>query len=183
MQGDAEFSEVNGWKLRHRLDRWWRDGPRALICMANPSYAGKDDNDPTIHRLIKLTDRPHIAGFTVVNFEPYIATDPADLARWRVAAAWNHEPQYRMVSIANLDLIRELSVGAATRIIAWGNLVPHVAHRVRVLDAMSLDGRHDLYTFGMTQDGSPKHPMARGRHRIPDDVEPVIWRAAEQVAA
>jgi hypothetical protein len=40
IQGSAVFTERNGWKLRMRLDRWWSDEPRALVCMANPSNAG-----------------------------------------------------------------------------------------------------------------------------------------------
>jgi hypothetical protein len=28
---------------------------------------------------------------------------------------------------------------------------------------------------GLTQDGHPKHPLARGRHPVPDDVQPAAW--------
>jgi hypothetical protein len=82
IRGGAVFSQFGTWTLRHRLDRRWGDGKLALICMLNPSRAGSVDNDPTIHRLLRLTERPHLCGFTVVNFEPYVATHPDDLRSW-----------------------------------------------------------------------------------------------------
>jgi hypothetical protein len=75
-------------------------------------------------------------------------------------------------------LIQRLSKTAAIRIISWGNLAPQGPHRAKILQAMSLDGAHDLYAFGVTRDGSPKHPMARGPHRIRDDAELVLWMKA-----
>jgi hypothetical protein len=30
--------------------------------------------------------------------------------------------------------------------------------------------------LGATADGSPKHPLARGVHRVPDDRQPLVWR-------
>jgi hypothetical protein len=35
----------------------------------------------------------------------------------------------------------------------------------------------DLWCWGTNADGSPKHPMARGKHRIPADQPPILWRA------
>lgn len=177
VQGSAEFMEVNGWPLRMRLDRWWSDEPRALVVMCNPSDAGAENNDPTIWSLIALIRAlPGVGGFTAVNFEPYIATDPADLHRWRDGAAWNQPDAYRQVRQANLALIRELSGRAAIRIVAWGNMVPKVPHATAVLMAMSLDLAHPLHAFGLTNDGAPKHPLARGKHRIVPGSGLTIWR-------
>jgi hypothetical protein len=84
IQGSAVFTERNGWKLRMRLDRWWCDEPRALVRMANPSNAGAEWNDPTIHSLIRLTRRrPAIGGFTPVNWSLHRdrSGGPAPLAR------------------------------------------------------------------------------------------------------
>jgi hypothetical protein len=178
IRGNAVFSQFGAWTLRHQLDRRWGDGKVALICMLNPSRAGGVDNDPTIHRLLKLTDRPHLRGFTVVNVEPYVATHPTDLRKWRAAITREQPRDYASICSANLALIRKLSKRAAIRIVSWGNLVPQGPPRAKTLRAMSLDGAHDLYAFGVTQDGSPKHPMARGPHRIRDDAELVLWMKA-----
>ena len=35
----------------------------------------------------------------------------------------------------------------------------------------------DLHCFARSKDGSPVHPVARGRNRIPDHAQPVLWRA------
>jgi hypothetical protein len=35
-----------------------------------------------------------------------------------------------------------------------------------------------LWCWGFNADGSPKHPMARGRHRIPPNQKALLWRAA-----
>lgn len=185
IHGSAEFAEVNGWKLRMRLDRWWDDRPRALVCMANPSTAGADKNDPTIWQLLRLCELLDVGGFSVVNWEPYIATDPDDLHRWRAAASWNSLDDYTEVRAQNTRLIRGLSDGAKIRLVAWGNLVPRVPHTTLVLRCLSLDFTRDLYAFGLTGDGAPKHPMARGKHRISADAKPILYRpyAVRELAA
>jgi hypothetical protein len=35
-----------------------------------------------------------------------------------------------------------------------------------------------LHAFALTKDGCPKHPLARGRHRIEGCRELVLWRRA-----
>ena len=37
----------------------------------------------------------------------------------------------------------------------------------------------DLVCLGLTKDGYPKHPMARGAHRIPRDQQPILWKSAQ----
>jgi hypothetical protein len=182
IQGSAEFSDETPPLFRHQLDRWWSDLPRALICMANPSYAGADKNDPTIHSLVRLTHSLQgCGGFTVVNWEAYIATSPADLYAWR--GRLDTPDLARAIRAENLLRIRRLSTNAYVRMVAWGDIVPFTPHTQQTLLAMSLDRTQDLYAFGFTKSGNPKHPMARGRSRIPDDTQPVLWRAREQEAA
>lgn len=177
IQGSAVFSSEDTPIFRHQLDRWWSDAPRALICMANPSYAGADKNDPTIHSLVRLlTAVPGCGGFTVTNWEPYIATSPSDLHRWRDEAAKLSPELVRAIRSENLLRIRSLSVGAFVRIVAWGDIVPATPHTQQTVQALSLDGMQDLYAFGFTKSGNPKHPMARGRSRIPNGTRPMLWK-------
>lgn len=178
IQGSAEFSTCG--LHRPRLDRWWSDEPRALVCMRNPSTAGADKNDPTICRLRALLQgRPGIGGFTVVNADNRIATDPRDLDVWLAAQNVSFLKAHRQ---ANLDRIKLLAAEASVRIVAWGNLLPGGLHAERVIQAMSLDGQRSLYAFALTSDGSPIHPMARGRSRVPLGMPLVEWRSARPTA-
>lgn len=34
-----------------------------------------------------------------------------------------------------------------------------------------------LYCLGTTKDGQPIHPLARGKWRVPDDQQPIVWEA------
>ena len=173
-QGSALFSDEDPPLFRWCLDRWWDSGARALICGANPSYAGGDKNDPTITQTIKLVQALGYPGFTMVNWSPYIATDPKNLHAWR----WNNPEQAKRAEFKNLGLIKALSAKAAVCIIAWGNLVPMVPATQRVLRAMSLDHSFPLYAFGETKSRRPKHPMARGRARLKPGEPLVVWRPA-----
>ncbi|WP_407530258.1 DUF1643 domain-containing protein [Methylobacterium oryzisoli] len=175
IRASAEFSRCGLY--RRRLDRWWSDEPRALVCGSNPSTAGAERNDPTVCRLrALLRDRPGIGGFTLVNAEDRIATDPADLALWLRGCDLATLQAHRR---ANLARIRALAADAALCIVAWGNLVPPGLHADRLAAALSLDGRRPLHAFGLTQDGAPIHPLARGRSRVPLGASLLVWRQGE----
>lgn len=177
LQGSAVFA--NDGELRLRLDRWWAEGRRALILGCNPSDAGWPRNDPTIHRVIALT-RNRFAGFTMVNKTQYIASSPEDMRTWEREMMWKNLDEFIRIERANLDLIRQLSADASIRIVAWGNLVPpETSHAT--LAAISIDGRHPLYAFGITKSGAPKHPLARGRSHIAEDAPITLWRAAKKI--
>lgn len=171
--GSAVFDKDQ--RFRFRLDRWWAEGPRAVICGCNPSIAGAEENDPTIHQCIALTAALGYPGFTMVNWSPLVATDPGHLKRWRL-----NMPRglVRVSDEANYELLREVSEGAAVRIVAWGNLTDFSEHTQRVLAALSLDGRYPLMAFGFTRDGRPRHPMARGRQRLTPGVPLIEWKKA-----
>lgn len=176
VHASADFS-IDG-KLRLRLDRWWAPGPRALVCMTNPSTAGAHDNDATVWNLIALVRALGFPGFTVVNWLPYVATSPADLFRWRNQLLETDGPAYRAIHERALQAIATVTVGAAMRFVAWGNLVPDVPHTTAVLRTLSCGSQHDLFAFGLTKDGTPKHPAARGVHRLVPGTPAVLWRKA-----
>lgn len=177
-QSSAEFSPCG--EHRVRLDRWWSDEPRALVGMCNPSIAGDEKQDPTIHRLFDLlADRPGIGGFTVVNYETRVATDVTEMRAWRLRLMHHDLEAHNRLRDENLARIRALSAAAPLRIVAWGNLVEPDRQATLILRALSLDGMHDLFAFGTTNDGRPKHPMARGKHRLVNSQPLVLWRPAE----
>ena len=146
--------------------------------MANPSHADEERNDPTIRNLLRLARPLPIGGFTVVNLEPFIASAPEDLREWRGHASGTRPRDYGAIRRKNLRLIRELSQGAVIRIVAWGQLLSVLPPAPRLLRALSLDFTQALHAFALTKDGCPKHPLARGRHRIEACRELVLWRRA-----
>lgn len=173
IRGSAEFSTCG--LHRYRLDRWWSDEPRALVCMRNPSTAGADRNDPTICRLRALLQgRPGIGGFTVVNADNRIATDPRELDVW---LAGQDVATMKVMRQANLVRMLPLANAAPVRIVAWGNLLAPGLHADRVIAALSLDGAHPLHAFALTGNGAPIHPLARGHSRVPLGMPLVVWRA------
>lgn len=182
IRGLAEFS--GDGRHRRKLVRTWGSGPHALICMANPSTAGADDNDPTVLRLIDLLrGRFGLGGFTAVNWCDRIATDPREHRAWRQQAIHRDEAAYTALRDENLRRIRFLSgsmlPAVSLRIVAWGDLVPQERQTTLVLRALSLDGAHPLYAFGLTGAGAPKHPLARGRSRIPTGAPLITYRDVE----
>ena len=178
----AEFSACG--EYRERLDRWWSDRPRALVCGCNPSQAGMEKNDPTIHAVAALTAHLPVGGFTMANWSPRISTDPDGFHRWRLALLHADEPAYAAIRDANLARLRALSADSAVRIVAWGNLVPMGERETTlVLRALSLDGLHPLYAFGLTGAGVPKHPLARGKTRIAPGTPLTLWRPATHALA
>lgn len=175
--GTAAFSACG--RFRDRLDRTICDGLYAVLCMANPSKAGAEMNDPTIAACNRLLPLRGIGRYTVVNVERYIATDPVDMRRWRDEQAASDFEGYQAYRRRSLQIIREISAAADIRIAAWGNLM---TNDPAVIAALSLDGRHPVHALGMTGNGQPKHPLARGKERIPSDAPLLIWRPAAEAA-
>lgn len=176
IQASAEFSACR--EHRHVLSRWWSAAPRALVCGCNPSDAGEERNDPTVRATIALLrGRPGIGGFDLVNFGTRITSSPRAFDLWR-ADAWSRDPlAYERAGAENHAQVRRLSQSAAVRIVAWGNLVRWSFEVQRLLDALTLGGAHPLLAFALTKDGAPRHPLARGRERIPLGLPLVVWHA------
>ena len=169
---------------RYVLERWWCD-PGAFLqrpatfVMLNPSTADADHDDPTIQRCMKFARSWGLDGIRVVNLYAWRATQPADM--W--AALANGED---IVGPQNEHEIRKALLRAYnTRtpvIAAWGN---HGAegrvewlrqHVQRLAGTASGCGRGlVLSCLGTTLSGAPKHPLARGQHRIPDDQKLIQW--------
>lgn len=57
---------------------------------------------------------------------------------------------------------------------AWGNHGAYLARGAR-MKRMLLDSGFQLYVLGLTKDGYPIHPLARGKMRVPDDAQPLPW--------
>jgi hypothetical protein len=79
----------------------------------------------------------------------------------------------------NLDVIVRESKAAALTVACWGAIawdevwIDHVVEEITTGE----EPWKRIYCFGTTSSGAPIHPLARGKHRIPDNAEPVLWRS------
>jgi len=175
VRGDASFVG----DCRKTLSRWWAPGPRALVIGCNPSSANHNKNDPTSlwwnawFRLFGFN------GYDAVNLYPFCTSSPAD-CRKRVDAAFAGEWHDRDALLANVDHVAGMAKSAAQVFVCWGAIawddefVEHVVEHIQTGEAPY----PDLWCWGTTKLGAPKHPLARGVHRIRTDQPPILWRAA-----
>jgi hypothetical protein len=147
---------------RYTLHREWLGGEGVcMFVMLNPSTADASDDDPTIRRCVKFAQRWGYQQMTVGNLFAWRSPFPR-------ALIGVDDP----VGPENDHWLDCLATAADFHVMAWGAF-PLAASR-----ASQVLSRHEWYTphcLGTTADGSPKHPLARGKHRIPDDFEPIPW--------
>lgn len=161
-----------GEMYRIELGRMWDDLlPVLVVCMLNPSWASHLIDDQTILVLMHFARSWGFGGLRVVNLYPFRSPKPSEMKR---------HPERQ--SASNRTALEEAMVYAALTsgrlLVAWGNDGNFEGEADWF--ASRAAGHHglELICLGRTQDGSPKHPMARGVHRIPRDQLPIVWRKA-----
>jgi len=160
--GGADFSKCGTY--RYRLWRRWDTTVAPVVwIMLNPSVAGADKDDPTIKRCVKFARRWGAGGIVVVNLFGLVSTDPKEL---RV----HPDP----VGDGNDVYLRSECLAGGRVIAAWGN-DGWIGGRDEIVRHMLRDAGVRLHHLGLTGQDRPKHPLARGKHRIPDTMEPIAW--------
>ena len=167
-------AQIEG-EYRYVLKRAWGAGPCIMWCGLNPSKADATIDDPTIKREIGFSYRWGFGSLIKVNIYPFITSQPSVLRLWltelgrqhRIQLAWNK----------NIDVIRDYAAVTAKRIAVWGNSVSP-GDIDEVGDWLYENDGSDFawHCLGINADGSPRHTLARGKHRIPDDAKPILWR-------
>lgn len=163
-------------RYRWTLQRKWGDGGRICWIMLNPSTADATVDDPTIKRCMKFSHRWGYGSLVVVNLFPFRSSHPNDCRNW---AEWerNGPDWYARDTIHHNEGVVQNVVELCDFVIAaWGQADWAQNEGYRILDELPPDTK--LYCLGTSADGSPKHPLARGKHRIPDDQEPILWKVA-----
>ncbi|TIN41707.1 MAG: DUF1643 domain-containing protein [Mesorhizobium sp.] len=145
---------------------WDRSKPLLLVGMLNPSTADHRKNDPTVNRLFHFARTNGFGGFIIVNAYAFRASRPQDM----FAAA---DP----IGPLNRAVIDDACGLCSTALLAYGAGASEGGHRLWSQVSSRID---TIVCLGTSQDGSPKHPMARGKHRIPDDAsfQPFQYRSA-----
>ncbi|MGB0683418.1 MAG: DUF1643 domain-containing protein [Magnetovibrionaceae bacterium] len=175
----AELSPCGS--LRFTLSRTWRAGPHVCFIGLNPSTADASKDDPTVRRWTHFAHAWGYGGFTAVNVFPVRSAKVADCRAW---ADWEKNgPDFwaRDRIHQNLGIVAREAKRAGLVVACWGaqtwagDWIDQVIEEVQA----GYEPWPDLYCFGLTKAGDPKHPMARGRDRIPNSAQPVIWKKSE----
>lgn len=159
---------------RERFSLWrrWSDHPLLGFVLMNPSIADEDRLDPTLKRCAGWAQRLGYGGMEIVNVFPLVSTDPRGLADH------DHAPSRQQ----NASHIRDLAT-RTTLIVGFGDLLSSSWLRALALPALSeiadALGGVPVYALAVTENGSPRHPLARGKHHIPSVANPVLYDLAE----
>lgn len=150
---------------------------RVAFVMLNPSTANAFKPDPTIRNVIRISARLGYDVVSIVNLFAFRSPWPEDLAKRGILERGDDG--------ANNAIILHATATATTTIAAWGTggVLGDRADYIRA--RIALQG-NQLYHLGLTQGGHPKHPHARGVHRMPTDITPTLWphaRSGDTVSA
>lgn len=171
---------------RYWLKRAWGSGPCILWAMCNPSNADGKQDDPTMWRVMEFSMRWGYGSCIVVNVVPRVSADPAMALAW-LRLKNTSDPEifghFRDQYIRNIYICNEQMYATQAHVAAWGNSLPEDSWRewLQDLAEQSFEAWEDegppikWLCLGTTASGAPKHPLARGVNRIPDDFKPVEW--------
>lgn len=145
----------------------------------NPSSADADRDDPTLHRMKAFTHEWGYGRLSVVNLLPIRTSSPYEAHKW-FWEQWPPEEWFTAKGRAkaimdNARAIHDHLEDAAKVVACWGAIagpIQNLANDVRHYFAQE---DIPLYVLGLTQDGSPAHPLGRGKGFIPTHTKPTVW--------
>lgn len=148
--------------------------PRIVVwIMLNPSTATATDNDPTINRIVKFSKRWGFDVAIVVNQYPIRSSQPSAIKEFKTDKQYDYKAAMRQNGqwIGRAMNISDMVVAA------WGNDGDFKVGRA--LWEVAKVKEVPFKCLGATGSGAPKHPLARGIHRIPDDFDPIDYMPPE----
>ncbi|MGN6107722.1 MAG: DUF1643 domain-containing protein [Kofleriaceae bacterium] len=162
--------EVAEEEFRYLLGRRVSAVDRTVgFIMLNPSTAsgvdarGREVNDPTVLRIKGWTERWGFGAVLIAN--KYARRSPHPEHLQKVDDPVGPKNDAFLLQVAQLAEIVVCAWGAPLR--KWSE-----QRTARVLEILIAEAGVLPWVLGTTQDGDPKHPMARGLHRVPDHVTP-----------
>jgi hypothetical protein len=159
---------------RIKLSRDWADGPRALVIGCNPSTANALSDDPTSRWWNAWFKQAGFGGYDAANLYPFCTSSPAECRA--IVEASSEETRHALYEV-NLSALLELSVSASQVFVCWGAIawdstwINHVCEKI----LRSCPEEPTLWCWGKTKAGAPKHPLARGKHRIQTAHAAISW--------
>ena len=143
------FPKYNGAKLdaerthRYYLYRIWnKELPLLAFIGLNPSTAAEEKNDPTINKIINITNFNGYGGFYMFNLFTIVSPDPKVLHKLVDDFGYN------------LSIIKSITMQLKMNIVfCWGNFETYGR------DQIMKELFKDSYALGINKNGSPKHPL------------------------
>jgi hypothetical protein len=79
-----------------------------------------------------------------------------------------------------LGIVAQQAKSADKVVACWGAIALDTDWIDLVIEAIQSEAEPwpDIYCLGTTASGAPKHPLARGKHRVPRDQRFIVWRKA-----
>ncbi len=179
LRKSAFFTEPD---VRIRLSRDWAKGPRALVLGHNPSTADADKDDPTSRWWNAWFQQAGFGGYDAMNLYPFCTSSPAEcrerVRRIEAGLDWHGRD---LMHFTNMEAVIDAAKSAHQVFVCWGAIawddlwIDHVIEEIQTGYAPY----PDLWCWGKTLGGAPKHPLARGVHRISPTQAPILWRAGD----
>lgn len=139
----ARFSP--DYVYRYTLWRMWSNRGRWLVVIGlNPSTADATNDDPTIRRCVGFAKREGLDGLFMLNLFALRATDPRVMMAHPEPVGANNDTAIREYARSDRGIV----------VAAWG---VHGLHHGRAKAVCRMIP--GLKCFGVTRDGSPKHPL------------------------
>jgi len=169
---------------RQRLSRDWAPGPRAFVLGCNPSTADAMTDDPTSRWWNRWFHHFGFGGYDAGNLYPFCTSSPAECRRI-AEAGWAGEWHDRDAMHANLEAVVRMAKAAAQVFVCYGAIAWDDMWTEQVLEEMQtgVEPWPALWCWGTTLSGAPKHPLARGVHRIDPYQQPILFREASTTPA
>lgn len=165
--------------VRIRLSVDFGPGPRALVIGCNPSSANAERDDPTSRWWNAWFKLFGFGGYEAMNLYPFCTSSPVDCRRVVDGIESGDWFARDMLHFNNLPALVAAAKKADQVFVCWGAIawdqdwIEHVVEEIQTGEAPW----PDLWCWGKTGSGAPKHPLARGKHRIAPDQQPILWRA------
>lgn len=133
---------------RYYLWRIWnRKTARAMFIGLNPSTADEYNDDPTIRRCAGFAKDWGYGGLIMANLFAFRATNPQEMKSAKDPIGPQND-EYLLDVVATRGIV----------IVAWGNHGEFMNRGTQVIE-MLRPHRPDLYCFGLTRKGNPRHPL------------------------
>jgi hypothetical protein len=145
-------------------DSWDQDKGSAMFIGLNPSTADEYQLDPTLKRVRRWVDSWGLGGFSMLNLFAFRSPHPTVMQSAPDPEGPNNDYWLRRFAESSHLVVAAWGNGGA-----WKGRAEFVCE---LLSGVTDEHPRELFCLGLTRDGFPVHPLARGKHRVPEHVTP-----------